>query len=150
MYQEWREYRNVYHSNDAIRANLEDISTLCLDTVNYAFCRFIAEIRKVDGSMFPPRTLYEISVCLQFKLEMLGFTWKLLDDEQFTTFKFTLDYIMKLRCQEGYGNVVKQAEVLSYKDEDILWQIGVLGTDNPTKLMKTLVFDTVRSRLAVS
>ena len=45
-----------------------------------------------------------------------------------------------MRCREGYDNVVKQAQVLSFKEEEILWQMGILGTDNPTKLLHSLVF----------
>ena len=47
---------------------------------------------------------------------------------------------MKLRCQQGVGNTVCQAEVLAYDDEELLWSKGILGIDNPNKLLKTLVF----------
>ena len=40
-------------------------------SVQAALCAFITEVKKMDGADFPPRTLYEILVCLQMGLEML-------------------------------------------------------------------------------
>ena len=47
---------------------------------------------------------------------------------------------MKLRCQQGVGNTLHQAQVLSYEDENTLWNSGLLGVDMPTKLLNILVF----------
>ena len=47
---------------------------------------------------------------------------------------------MKLHCQQGVGNTVHQAEVLSFDDEELLWSKGILSIDNSKKLLKTLVF----------
>ena len=73
-------------------------------------------------------------------LKTFGFTWKLIDDCAFTSLKFTLDNVMKERALSGVGSCVKQAEVLSFSDEDYLWLNGFLGTDNPTQLLNTVVF----------
>lgn len=47
---------------------------------------------------------------------------------------------MKNRCQWGLGNEVRQAQVISFAEEDIMWEKGVLGVDTPDKLLKTLVY----------
>ena len=47
---------------------------------------------------------------------------------------------VKKRCAEGIGHVVKQAQVLSYDDENTLWNMGLLGSSNPNQLVKTLIF----------
>ena len=108
--------------------------------MSLVLCRFVTEIQKLDGSDFPPRTLCQIIICVQFQLEKLGLMWKVLDDKELTALWFTLDNIMKRRCQDGLGNTIRQAQVLSYKDEEMLWSLGILGTDNPTKLVNMLVF----------
>ena len=77
MYREWRQHRNQLLQNEVITVDLDDVTTLTPEAVLYAFCRFLTEIRKVDGTDFPPRTLYEILICLQFQLEIHGIVWKL-------------------------------------------------------------------------
>ena len=47
---------------------------------------------------------------------------------------------MKDRCQRGIGVNVRQAQVLSQFEEEVLWNQGLLGTKNPTTLLNTVVF----------
>ncbi len=35
---------------------------------------------KMNGDEYPPKTIYEMVVCVQMHLEMQGIFWKLLDD----------------------------------------------------------------------
>ena len=44
------------------------------------------------------------------------------------------------RCSRGIGNVVRQAQVLSFADEDHLWNIGLLGSSHPQQLLNMVVF----------
>ena len=101
---------------------------------------FITEIRKLDGSDFPAKTLYQIVVCLQFHLEGMGFTWKLLDDKVFTEVRFTLDNVMKEHVSCGIGIRVRKADIITLVDEDYLWQSGILGSENPQQLLETVVY----------
>ena len=103
------------------------------------FC-FITEVRKLDGSLFPGKTLYDIVVCVQMYLETYGFKWKLIDDTDFRELKFTLDNMMKANTASGIRIAVHQAEVLSFSDEDFLWNNGFLGKSTPQKLLNTVVF----------
>ena len=66
----------------------------------------VTEIRKLDGSEFPGKTLYEIVLCIQFYLETHGFAWKIVDDEIFHVVKYTLDNVMKDKCSRGIGTIV--------------------------------------------
>ena len=105
MFREWRAY---HHSNgyEHIACDLDDKSTITQESLIFAMARFITEVKKVDGSEFPGKTLYEIVICVQFHLETLGFGWKILNEEPFKDVKFTLDNVMKLRTSEGIGNSV--------------------------------------------
>ena len=42
--------------------------------------------------------------------------------------------------QDGIGNEKKQAEIISCDLEAKLWSDGILGDDNPQKLLDTLVY----------
>ena len=102
--------------------------------------QFITEVKKVDGSEYPGKTLYDIVICVQFHLETLGFAWKLLNEEGFKDVRFTLDNVMKIRTSQGIGISVKKAQVLSAREEDYLWSMGFLGTYNPEVLLNKVVF----------
>ena len=97
-------------------------------------------MRKLDGSLFPGKTVYDLVVSVQMHLETYGFAWRLIDGEEFTELKYTLDNIMKQRVTDGIGLTTKQAEVLSVSDEEFLWLNGFLGKSNAEQLLNTVVF----------
>ena len=88
----------------------------------------------------PPKTLYQIVVCVQFYLETQGFSWKILEDDRFKELKFTLDNLMKAHTSQGLGVSVRKADIISKTDEDILWNSGVLGSNTPEKLLYTVLY----------
>ena len=139
MYNDWRAYRHGL-GLEYIQCDLENEETLTVENIRYAMCRFITEVKKVNGEDFPGKTLYDIVVCLQFYLECRGYGYKLINDESFRDLKFTLDNTMKARTAQGIGISVRRAQVLSATDEDYLWSTGLLGTDYPDQLLNTVVF----------
>ena len=140
MYHKWRDHRHGF-GLEFIACDLEDWSTITASSLAFALCRFITEVKKVDGSDFPGKTLYDILVCMQFHLECLGFAFKLVSDTlPFQDLKYTLDNTVKQHVATGIGITLKQAEVLSVTDEDYLWSMGLLGTSNPWQLLNTMVF----------
>lgn len=140
MFSEWKQYCNAVPGYDLIHLDLCNVASITKSNLVYALTRFLAEVKKMDGNDFPLKTLYEILISVQFHLETLGFSWKLLEDEAFRDVKFTLDNLMKTRCRSGLGNSVRQAEVITFEEEDLMWQKGVLGTDTPQKLLGMLVY----------
>ena len=140
MYREWRNYRHSLPDMHFIECDLDDKDTITKESLMFALCRFLTEVKKVDGTNFPGKTLYEILICVQFHLETLGFAFKLLNDEHFKDVKYTLDNVMKLRTAEGVGKPVRQAEVLSESHEEYLWRIGLLGINDPDTLLNTVIF----------
>ena len=116
------------------------MSLLFRSSLNFAVPRFITEVKKLDGSDFPGRTLYDIVICIQFHLESIGFAWKLLNQDRFKDICFTLDNMMKLWTQQCIGVSVHKAGVLTGVDEKFLWSSGSLGCSNPEQLLNTVVF----------
>ena len=47
---------------------------------------------------------------------------------------------MKEKASGGLGSQVKQAQVISYSDEDFLWNNSYLGMGNPEQLVRTVLF----------
>ena len=135
--------RNFEHGNDEfIECELENLQSFQPGTLVFAMRRFITEIRKIDGSDYidPPKTLYQIVLCVQFHLETKGIIWHLLEDDQFKELRFTLDNVMKKRMSEGLGITVNKADIITKTDEDILWMRGILGSENPEQLLHTVLY----------
>ena len=140
MYSQWRIQRNDSGLYELITCDLDDHETINEHDFTSSMCRFITEIKKVNGEQFPAKTLYEIVLCVQFYLESVGIVWKLLSDDKFSDLRFTLDNIMKQRSSKSVGCGIRKADVLTAVDEDILWSLGFLGHDNPEQLLNTVVF----------
>ena len=77
-------------------------------------------MKKIDGSPFPGKTLYDMVLCIQFQLEALGISWKLINDDMFKDLVFTLDNLMKERTAEVVSISVKNAQNLSETNEEYL------------------------------
>ena len=74
MYHEWRGHWNAI-GLEYIGCDLEDRATVTGQSLTFALCRFITEVKKIDGTDFPGKTLYHIIVCMQFHLECLSFAF---------------------------------------------------------------------------
>ncbi len=140
MYEQWRATRNRNPDNITITASLFRPDSLTKDNLSYGLCRFLTEVKKMDSSDFPSKTLYEILISIQMHLESEGLYWKLIDDSNFVNVKYTLDNLMKLRTEQGMSLHTRKAEVLTYDHEEQLWQCRVLGSSNPEQLINTVVF----------
>ncbi len=100
---------------------------------------FIAEFRHRDGGEYEGRTLYDVIICLQFHFEKADIFWRLIDDPEFQSLKWTLDNLMKSRCSSRLGTV-GSSKPISFADETKMWVSGALGEDSPDKLRNTVMF----------
>ena len=139
MYREWCSQREGL-GLAAIKCNLENKAMITVESLKYALCCFITEVKKLDGTEFPGKILYHIIVCMQFHRECHGFVFKLINDGAFQELKYTLDNTMKARTAQGIGCSVKKAEILSATDEDLLWSLGFLRMSHPQQLLNTIIF----------
>ncbi len=107
----------------------------------YALSSFVTEIVKMNGSEYPPQTLYQMIVCVQIFLESEKLYWKLLDkgDPYFVNLYYTLDNIMKQHTAKGLG-VKQSATMVSKENEEVMWQKGILGEDDPSQLLDMVLY----------
>ena len=143
-YREWREYR--LESEDGydeiiFRVNLDDLSMLTKEDLEYSLCRFVPEVRKKKGEGdFPGKTLYQLCSAIQSYLKKNKIMWKVVDGPDFVQLRIVLDNVMKQRAEQNIGMVTKQAELISYEHECHLWESGVLEEENADKLRDTILF----------
>ena len=103
-------------------------------------CRFLAEVVKVkDGSEYPGQTLYQLCVAIQKCLFTKGLKSKLVEGD-FDDLCCTLDNLMKDRAAKSIRTTKKQANMLTFKHEQAMWEKGHLGEASPTQLRETVIF----------
>ena len=59
---------------------------------------------------------------------------------QYDTFRRVLDSEMERLKSKGIGVVVKRAEPIDKREEEILWSNGILGDSSPQSLLDTVIF----------
>ena len=110
------------------------------DDLCYSLMRFVLEVRKQSGEEYPDESLYEMLISLQIYLSSKGKEYKFLDDDAFIPLKNTLDSKMKELSSAGKRVQRRKAQIITYEEEQLMWEKGVLGSDTPSKLMDTLVY----------
>ena len=94
--------------------------------------RFVCEVRKMDGSEYPPRSLFSLIMGIQGHLKVnMKRKVDFLRHKDFENFRQVLDGRMKGLVRKGMGTVAKQAQAFSVEEEDMLWQKNILDDHNP-------------------
>ena len=141
MYHQWRANRllDPYVPIQIKRVNLDSLFTFSSGDLEYALCRFIREVKKVDGTDFPPNTVRELMIMIQMYLHENSVNWKLLDGDQFLNLRNAVDNTMKEHTAIGLG-VRCLSSVISLDNENRMFDLGILGEDTPIKLLETIIY----------
>ena len=97
LYCGWRSNRlKTYCENvEILRADLDRLVQFNQSDLCFAMCRFVREVKKLNGDEYPPNTLREIVIMIQMYLHENGVYWKLIDHPQFVELRNVLDNTMK-------------------------------------------------------
>ena len=141
MYNEWRRSRIsvIGCPSQTVDANLEMLHSFTPSQLGYALCRFVTEVRRLDGKEYPPNTIRELVICIQMFLHENCIMWRLLEGSEFTTLRNVVDNTMKERHGMGLG-VRKSSEYISKSQEDLLYSSGQLGIDDPQQLLNNVIY----------
>ena len=141
MFSDWRLYRLKQQSPPAEinRCDLDKIGEFSQDDLNFALSRFICEIKRIDGSDYPPNTLREVIIMVQMYLNENNIFWKLLEHPNFQCLRNVVDNTMKERTALGLGQRVS-SEIISLDHEDKLFNSGCLGDSEPQQLLYTVIY----------
>ena len=136
LWEEWRNHR-LQHTTATIPLLLEMTNT----DLQHWMTRFIMEVRKKDGSIFPPNTLHHIRCGIMRHLRTNGKpALDFFKDPEFADFRASIDAEMKHLQAAALGSQRKQAEPLTREEVEILWEKGLLGDGNPQSLVDTMLF----------
>ena len=141
LYDDWRRNRMGQGgvADEIIKSDLNMIGEFIKADLCFSLCRFVREVKKMDGTDYPPSTIREIVICLQMHLHENCEAWKLLDQDEFMPLRNVVDNTMKERHSMGLG-VRKSCDVISLKQEEVLFNKGVLGESSPIQLLRTVIY----------
>ena len=141
LYTEWRRNRIAQPGvpSAIVNANIDMINSFTQGELAFSLCRFIREVRKIDGNEYPPNSIREIIIMLQMHLHENSVYWKLLDGEHFLSVRNVVDNTMKERHTMGMG-IRRSSQVISLADEGKMFNLGILGNGEATQLLKTVIY----------
>ncbi|VDI12601.1 Hypothetical predicted protein [Mytilus galloprovincialis] len=102
---------------------------------------FLAEAKKTDGNDYPSAFFYHLFVAIQGQIRLSDPAVNLLTQSTYVKCRIVLDSMMKkkirrgVRCRES-----KKGRTNLSLEENILWERAVIGSDDPPKLLETMVY----------
>ena len=142
VWNEWAQSRAA-----PVTGNISPPSTplLELSIVDLAYWmgKFVLEVRKKDGTEYPPKSLYALVCCFKRFYEQNGvydINPLIPSDARFGNFRATLDAEMKRLHGLGLGTTTKKAEPISADEESLLWTSGQFGTHNANVILNTVYY----------
>ena len=61
-------------------------------------------------------------------------------DSDFKKLHGTMDTYFRALTQQGVGAQVHHAKLLTSEEENLMWELGVMGTDTPRALLQAVFF----------
>ena len=139
-YTDWSTLRSQRAPNDPVPEDV--LSSMDPGVICKWLCRYVLETRQENGKQYPPKTIYSLLCGLlrvsQDRGGSLNFLNKL--DARFTDLHRTMDSVCSQLHSEGFGAFKKSAPVISFEDQQLLWDAGLLGLDSPPTVFNTVFF----------
>ena len=104
---------------------------------------FVAEVRKKDGTEYPPKTMYILlaGILRHMRLQNPACPNFLdMEDLSFAPFHNALDNVLRDLRARGVGSESQETEAFSKEEEERLWSSGTLGDDNPRSLLHAVFY----------
>ena len=141
---DWAANRRVFTADVS---GISYVTTPLLDMtptdLSYWMRKLVLEVRKNDGSMYPPQSLYALVCCFKRYYEANGVhNINQLDpsDAKFGSFRAVLDAEMKRLHSLGIGSTFKQAQPITPDEEALLWSTGQFGGHSSVSLLNTVYY----------
>ena len=136
---DWTEYRKG-EANTSEEYPSPLIHRMSKEELGKWLPHFVLEIRNKNGDPYPPNTLYQLCCGLLRQIRTTNPSWNIFEEPAFTDFQKCLDGVMKKLKADGLGNSKRQAEPISFEEEDYLWSSRQLGMHCPQALVDTLFY----------
>jgi len=111
-----------------------------IDDVNTQLSKFIIEVRKKDGKLYPRQSLISIAAGLQYQLRKGRPEIDLFKSPETKKFRDSLDTSMRISTSKIAPTKSDYHDPVSCFDEQKIMQAGVLNDDNPEGLTRKLFY----------
>ena len=142
VWAQWASYRaeNLIEDDDHLYELNETLISMTEECLLFWLPKFVVEVRKSDGDLYPPNSVYQICCGLSRALKSANrININIFNSPKFHQFRETLDACMKdLKASGNFA--IRQAETITEEIEDLLWSKGLLDDSIPQSLFDTLVF----------
>ena len=122
-----------------VNANLDMLGSFSPYDLCYSLSRFVGEVKKIDGSDYPPNTVRELVIMIQMYLHENCVFRKLLDQVKFLILRNVVDNTMKEYHSAGLG-VRRSSDIITLDHENKLFNKCVLGSSSAEQLLKTIIY----------
>jgi len=137
----FKQWHTQWKLRDDMLKVYDDLEYMEASNLSYCLKYFIADVRKRDGSKYPPKTLKGIFAMIQHYINYeCGKKWSFFNDEEFIDARNQLDAEMRISAIEGNVKPTKRAENIPISDENELWNKGILGSGTPKQLQETVIY----------
>ena len=145
VWKEWAAERNP-QSADGRCPLSSSLLLMSVDDFSYWLAKFVVEVRKKDGTQYPPKSLYALVCCFKHFFEANNrFDVNPLSahDGRFVAFRQTLDAEMKTLHKKGLGTKTKRAEPITPDEEALLCELTTLDIQGlfPNSSMTNCTFN---------
>ena len=139
--EDWLRSRNLASPDDVCPKDI-----LSLDDANLLdkwLSLFTIEVRRKDGSEYPPATIHMLLCGLQHVMRCenknpLDIFAK--NDVRLRRFHGTMETVFQELHKKGVGAAVKHTPSISSEEEDRVWEAGIMGDKSPTALLNAVFF----------
>ena len=112
---------NLVEADECVHKLKQEFTAMTEEALLFWLLKFVAEIRKSDGSLYPPNSVYQICCGLSRALKSSNrVDIDMFNSPKFTQFRDTLDACMKNLKPTGQFTV-QQAETITEEIEDLLF-----------------------------
>lgn len=141
-FREWHQFHLTQTITEEGELNVyKDIDEMDVSDLNFCLKKFVFEVRKQNGERYPPRSLYDLFAMLNYYLQTnLGRKYSLHSSVDFLEARRCLDAAMKETEEMGILSGNNKSKPISLNDESILWESGILGTNDNKQLSQTLIY----------
>lgn len=133
--------QSILNSSSSELMVLKEYAEFVKDDLAFLLPKFIFDVRKTDGSRYPPESLRQLLCAIfhYYRFEK-DKTWDFFRDPEFLESRQALDAAMKIATKDGLGLKKRRAEFIPVDLEEQLWEDGHLGTDSPKQLLATILY----------
>lgn len=134
VFEKWRESRSE---------RVPDFHLMNSKEMSFWLEQFVVEVKKLDGTEYPSKSIYLILCGLHRHLRDNGIYDKNFLDEKnvyFARFRKVLNARMRTLNEKGLGLTVKRADPILPEQEDKLWEKRVFGQGSGEQLQLTIFF----------